>query len=96
MIASPHKSLRDIDANDLAMAMSDLGARIVELSTDPDPCELISLHRDLNTVVNLLWLDEQTQFTQNYSPTQRALLISAITSLSAVLEKLPSLPRHRS
>lgn len=83
-----------IDAAELEAAMRDVTSRIHELSPDVSLDDLCELHRDVFTIVDVLWIDEVVQFFKRFTRQERARLRAALRETAAALPLLPALPRH--
>ena len=83
-----------IDASELESAMRDVNHRIKTLPEDVDLAALRALHRDVSTIVDVLWLDEWVQFFDQFTRMEKAKLIAALRETAASIPLLPHLPQH--
>lgn len=88
--------LLNIDPHALESAILDLNDRIAAIAEDVSLDVLRAVHRDMRTLVDLLWIDEVTKFTNRYTSNERAALIRAIAQTETLLRRLPALPEHAS
>lgn len=85
-----------VDAKEMREAIRSLGDRITALTDDVSLGELRELHRDVRSLVDLLWVDEVTKFTEQFSRRERAELIDAMDRIATLIDRLPALPEHAS